>query len=134
MEEDSRLFKEEYKCISCGISLTEDQSVGRPQNGGCIPAMAYECKPCAQKSDALREALAYQEKHFCSRCKERFKRPYFRNRKQIGMDGRWSFEINSFCLPCYEITKAAIEKTAAERAIEAEISGKPAKVDQEDFW
>jgi predicted nucleic acid-binding Zn ribbon protein len=108
MEEDPRLYIEVHKCISCGKSLDVDQSVGRPQNGGCIPAMAYECKPCAQKSDALREALAYQEKHFCSLCRERFKRPYFRNRKQVAIDTHCGDELNSYCIRCYEITKVEI--------------------------
>ncbi len=96
--------------MSCGKSLTKEESVGRVQNGGCIPAMTYECGPCAQESDARAMARAYKEKYFCARCDERFKRPFFRNRKRLLTGARWGIQSNSYCLACFEVEKANLPK------------------------
>ena len=135
MFEDNFDFQNtDLRCMRCGQIFEEKQLVARTRIGGCLPVTTYECAPCSEKTEREDKARKYQEEHFCSRCNERFKRPFFKNRKHLSIKERWGYRTNSYCLPCFEIERARLPKEEQEIDLWPSEKGTATQVDEEGLW
>jgi DNA-directed RNA polymerase subunit RPC12/RpoP len=133
-DETFEIQNENLKCVRCSQVFDEKQMVASIRMGGCLPVTLYQCFPCSEKSDLEDKARKYQVKHFCSRCKEKFKRPYFRNRKHLSTGSRGGYWINSYCLACYEIEKERFPKEPQKFHPWLDGKSTPANMDADGLW
>ena len=124
----------ELKCIRCSLIFKEKELVVTSVMGGCIPVNIYQCISCEKESKIEAKAQEYKEKHFCHRCNERFRRPYFKNRKHLISGGRWFRMRYSYCVECYQIELPNFPPREEEQDLWGEFKGGDAESDKNGIW
>jgi hypothetical protein len=124
----------ELMCIRCRLIFKEKELVVTSVMGGCIPVNIYHCVSCEKESKIEAKAQEYKEKHFCARCEEKFKRPYFKNRKHLSREYRWYRTSHTYCLECYEIVKVNLPKREEVQDLWGEFNEGDTESDKNGIW